>query len=377
MHIKTIMQLEGTLSDVYVIVRGSLNVPLKNGVVADTFRINRMLPTLEYLQSQGAKVVLMAHIGREASDSLLPVFEELKTRIPVQWGGSVFDPACREKWGLMQPGDILMVENLRQDEREKANDEGFTDLLAEFGRVYVNEAFDNVHRQHASMVGLPARLPAYAGLNTAKEIAELSSVATPDQPSLFILGGAKFETKLPLITKYLAIYDQVFVGGALANDVLKAKGYPVGKSLLSDITLEESLVEHESLLIPIDVTVESERGQRVCAPEEVTDDEVIKDAGPATVKMLQPYIKEAKTILWNGPLGQFEVGYRDITERVARLVADSSGYSVVGGGDTIASIAHLRLQEEFDWLSTGGGAMLTFLEDGTTPAIDFLRADTK
>lgn len=358
----------------YVIVRGSVNLPLgKDGRPSDTFRLKRLIPTLTYLKENGAKTILIGHIGRELTDSLVPVFEELKTSIPVTWGGPILSSEFHEAREIMQDGDILMAENLRQDEREKANDPEFGTALAALGDCYVDDAFGNAHREHASMVGIPKHLPSYAGLNLIQEVTELTKVMDPEEPSLFMLGGAKFETKLPLIEKYLKLYDQVFVGGALANDIFKAKGLPVGTSLLSDITLDPALVEHPKLLLPVDVTVESVRGQRVCLPHEVMEDECIKDAGPATVTMLAPYIDNAKTVLWNGPLGEFEGGYKAITEAVAKRVAGSNAHSVVGGGDTIAAIERLCINQDLGWISTGGGAMLSFLEHGTTAAINLLR----
>ncbi|MCA9365521.1 phosphoglycerate kinase, partial [Candidatus Kaiserbacteria bacterium] len=163
-----------------------------------------------------------------------------------------------------------------------------------------------------------------------------------------------------------------FVGGALANDLFKAKNYNVGKSLLSDVEFDTSFLENPKILIPIDVETEGPNGRRVCSPSEVTDDEVIYDAGPATVAMLSEYIKEAKTILWNGPFGNFEKDFAKATEGIAKLVSESTAHSVVGGGDTVASISQLGLIDKFDFVSTGGGAMLTYLEHGTTPALKAL-----
>ncbi|MEM9336973.1 MAG: phosphoglycerate kinase [Patescibacteria group bacterium] len=373
MHLRHLTELADKLPGKRVLLRGSLNLPIRNGEVVDTFRLQRMLPTLEYLKAHKAKTILLAHIGREVTDTLKPVYEELMTKIPVTWGGVLGSDVFVEAYEAMHDGDILLVENLRQDERETQNDTQFAQELAALGDYYVNDAFGNAHREHASMVGVPQYLPAYAGINLAKEVEELGKVMKPQHPSLFMLGGAKFETKLPLIEKYLDAYEHIFIGGALANDILKARGYPVGQSLLSDITLDEALVTNDKILIPVDVTVESERGQRVCALEEVAEDESIKDAGPKTVNMLRPIIDSAETILWNGPLGEFEKGYMSITEEVARYVAHSKAYSVIGGGDTIAAIENLGINDQFDWLSTGGGSMLTFLEYGSTPAIDLLR----
>lgn len=374
MKLKVIPQ-PSELKGTYVLVRGSLNVPIENNEPTDIFRLKRLLPTLEYLVNAGAKVILVGHIGRELDDTLLPIHAALNALVPTLWGGPITSAEFKEKRDNLSEGEILLAENLRQDRREVDNDAEFSKLLASFADIYVNDAFDNAHREHASMVGVPTHIPAYPGINFKKEVEELSAVLSPESPSLFLLGGAKFKTKLPLIEKCLSLYDHVFVGGALANDLLKAKGFPVGTSLLSDIALSESLTTHSNILMPIDVTVEGPNGKRVCSPSEVEADESIKDAGPETVKMLQTYITEAHTVLWNGPFGQFEAGYSDITESVAKSIAESDAYSVIGGGDTIASIDKLGINDSFDFLSTGGGAMLTFLEHGTTPAIEYLKQE--
>lgn len=369
--ISTYQELRGAR----VLVRGSLNVPLEDGTPGNTLRLQRMLPTLTLLKQRGARTILVGHIGRAKDATLRPVCEELTTHIPVQWAGDVCDPGFADAVEAMHDGDIVMAENLRQHEEEKANDPAFAKHLASFADLYVNEAFDNVHREHASMVGVPALVPAWAGCNCLREVAELEGMMQPSSPSLFMIGGAKFETKLPLIKRYLDIYDQVFVGGALANDVLKARGYEVGQSLVSSVSFDTGFVDRENLLAPVDVVVEREGVATTCLVEDVQPQDAIKDIGPATVELLKGRIEAAGAILWNGPFGQFERGYYEQTEQIAKFVASSKAYTVVGGGDTTAAIEHLSLYDAFDFLSTGGGAMLTFLEHGTTPALELLRAD--
>ena len=194
---------------------------------------------------------------------------------------------------------------------------------------------------------------------------------TPNHPSLFILGGAKFDTKMPLVKEYITKYDHVFVGGALANDVFKARGYEVGKSMVSDVDLSgDELLDNPKLITPCDVTVDGPDGVRVCLPNEVKPNESILDAGPETIKQLTPLVMEAETVLWNGPLGFYESGFAKYTEALGQIIADSKSYAVLGGGDTIAAIEKLGCQEKFGFLSTAGGAMLTFMERGTLPAIE-------
>ncbi len=358
----------------YVMVRSSCNVPLKDGVVTNTYRLARALPTLQFLKEAGAKVIVIAHIGRDEHDSLRPVHAAFNELIPMQWGGVIGSEECTLARNTMHNGDIIMVENLRQFPGEGDNSLEFAQVLAAHADVYVNDAFDNVHRDHASMVTLPTLLPAYAGITLYEEVSELQKAMKPVSPSLLILGGAKFETKMPLVEKYLALYDNVFVTGALMNDILKADGKEVGVSLVSDI----SLVGEEFLLSPklikaADVVAQNERGLRTVSIDGVQPDEKITDMGPLTIAKLAPYINEAATILWNGPLGLYESGAPGGTHAVAKLISDASGYSIIGGGDTVAAIEELGLNDKFGFVSIGGGAMLTLLEHGTTPSLEALR----
>lgn len=358
------------LHDTYVLVRSSCNVPLEGGVVRNSFRLERAMPTLTYLSNQGAKVVLIAHIGRDATDTLRPVFEVFSKLLPLRWGGAIGSEKQRVAHATLQPGEILLLENLRQDPREVTNDPVFAAELAALATVYVDDAFDNIHREHASMVGVPQLLPSYAGLTLAQEVQELQKTMLPEQPSLFILGGAKFETKLPLIEKYLAIYDQVFVGGALLNDILLAQGYGVGRSLVSPLSLTgAAFLTNPKLIQPVDVVVRRGEERVVVAKDAVESEDVIVDIGPATVSAITPVIHTAATILWNGPMGLYEGEPDGGTQALARAIAVAPGYSVLGGGDTIAAIEPLGLLDKFGFVSIGGGAMLTYLEHGTTSAL--------
>lgn len=357
-----------------VIVRSSFNVPISDGKVANAFRISKALGTLRYLKEAGARVIVIGHIGRKVEDTLKPVHAVLETFMPVRWGGLITDAAFKEHVALLSDGDVLLAENLRQDAREEANDAEFAALIAACGDIYVNDAFDNAHREHASMSALATLLPAYAGLNVIEEVAQLEKVVTPSHPALFLLGGAKFETKMPLVEKYLEIYDHVFIAGALMSDIFKAKGFEVGQSLVSDVSLRgAAFLDNPKLLLPIDVAVESEAGKRICAPHEVQAHERIMDCGPATTAMIEPYITAAQTILWNGPFGAYERGYIESTEATAKHLAEATAFSVVGGGDSVAAIEKLGLNDKLGFVSTGGGAMLTFLEHGSTPVLDLLK----
>ena len=358
----------------FVLLRASLNIPLKDGVIRNRFRLERALPTMRYLHEQGAKTIVVAHIGREPEETLKPVFSELEKYLPFQWGGTVGSQEMMERRELMSPGDLLLLENLRQSPAEKSNDADLVDTLATLGELYVNDAFANAHREHASTYGVAKKLPAYAGLTLFEEVTELTKVITPAHPSLFLLGGAKFATKMPLVEKYLKLYDHVFIGGALTNDVLKARGYEVGASLVSDVSLADApFLYNKKLVLPVDLLVDGPQGQQVRALDSVQPNEKILDCGPQTVAMLVAYVEQAKTILWNGPFGAYELGYTKSTEIVARHVAAADARTVIGGGDTVAAVEALQINDMFTFVSIGGGAMLTLLEHGSTPVIDLLQ----
>lgn len=364
------------LSGTYVFLRSSLNVPVQDGEVVNQFRLMRGLSTLLYLVNQGARVILAGHISNsketEHEESLEPVFTLLQQHVPIIFSDEVATPKTKLIRDSLKDGEVLLIENLRRDPREKKNDADFARSLADLADIYVNDAFAASHREHASIVGIPQFLPSFVGHNFKHEYEELRKTRHPKQPALFILGGAKFDTKMPLIEQYLTIYDHVLVGGALANDLFKAKGYEVGQSLLSGVASDtlKPILENPKTLIPIDVTALGDTGVRITKPEDVQPHETIMDAGPETIAMLTPYIQKAKTILWNGPLGNYEKGFEKETAELAKVIAAAKGYSLIGGGDTIAAIEHLNCQEQFGFLSTAGGAMLSFLEHGTLPAID-------
>jgi len=364
------------LTDIYglrVFVRTGMDVPVEAGKVPEHYRIERALPTLKYLIERGARVVVINHIGRSVEASNRPLVKALEEHIPISFIDDVVGERAFNAIVHMKEGTALMLENVRSCEGEKENDLEFAKKLAENGDFYVNDAFSVSHREHASIVTLPTLLPSFAGITFLEEYEALTKAFTPDDPSLFILGGAKFDTKIPLVEKYVDIYTRTFIGGALANDFIKAKGYEVGKSLLSSADLSTSLLlERDNLLIPMDVIASVDSVWRETKADMVMAHEQILDVGPQSISMLEPLIKSAKTILWNGPLGNYEEGYGEATERCARLVAESDGYSIVGGGDTVAAIESLKLEDSFDFISTAGGAMLEFLEKKTLPGIEAL-----
>jgi len=359
-----------------VLVRSELNVPIEDGVVTDTYRIEKATPTITELASRGAKVLVIAHIGRDPSATLAPVAEALKKHVSsVQFVPDLTGDAAKQVIEALPEGGVLLLENVRSNEGEKKNDPEFGKALAALADIYVDDAFGATHREHASIVAVPQHLPAYAGLLLARELAEMEKGLQPETPSLFILGGAKFATKEPLLEAALSRYDHIFVGGALANDFLKAEGFVVGKSLVSEEGLEkvQELLATGKILLPADVVVEGPDGVHTKAADAVGPEDKIVDVGPESVTELGTRIAHAKTIVWNGPLGLFEDGYTNSTKSVAQLIADVQGHSLIGGGDTVAAIRELGLEDKFNFLSTGGGAMLDYLVDGVLPGVEALK----
>lgn len=361
------------LHDIPVLVRAATNVPIQNGRVANLFRLKRTLATIEYLTSKGARVIVAGHIGRSDTETLRPVFEELQRLLPrVFFSPEAIGPSARAAVRTLRPGEVLVLENLRRYLGEAQNDAVFARELASLADVCVEDSFDAAHRAHASIVSVPKLLPSYAGFLFEEEFRELSQALRPTTPSLAVVSGVKFETKAPVLTKLLATYSHVFVGGAIANDLLKASGVFVGASLVSntDTAFLAPVLGSASLTLPRDaVVVNSAKESRIARLDDIQEDEKIVDIGPETIAHLTARAAQAKTILWNGPLGICEQGHVEGTHAFARAVAASKAYSVVGGGDTVAAIEDMHLDASFTFVSTAGGAMLEFLAEGTLPGV--------
>ncbi len=367
------------LEGVRVLVRVDFNVPIKAGQVVDDIRIRSAMPTIEYLASRGAKVILMSHLevleGEQAT--LAPVAAAL-AKLGCQ---ALFIPDLRAAVDTIEHkldnGHCLLLENLRKYPGEKDNDAKFAKELASLADIYVNDAFSVSHREHASVVGVPSFLPSYAGLQLEREVVNISKAFEPEHPFLFILGGAKFSTKLPLLSKFLQSADEIFVGGALANDLFKAKGYDMGASRVSDDKFDLTpFLASPKLLLPLDVVTHKGENKD---PAKLAKDDKALDAGPKTIDLLRDKIGTAKFILWNGPLGLYEDGYREPTLELARMIGEATSrgaITIVGGGDTLAAIAALGIEDKFTFVSTAGGAMLDFLTHGTLPGIEALKGSS-
>ena len=341
-----------------VLVRAAMNVPVVNGKVINDYRLRRAIPTIQFLAERGARVVLISHIGEHGTETLAPVAEALGKLVKnVSFFPETVGERARSAVRNLAPGHVLVLENLRRNVGECQNDREFAKELASLGDVFVQDCFDTCHRPHASIIGIPKILTSYAGILLEEEVRELSRALNPRRPALAIIGGMKFSTKEKVLDKMLSIYDHVFVGGALANDFLKASGQEVGKSLVSgtDPNTFKKLLKNKKLILPVD---------------SVIVDEVIRDHGPATSLLLADIAQKSKTILWNGPLGNYENGFVTATDAFAKAIVMSGAYSIVGGGDTVASIEKLGILQRFSFVSTGGGAMLDFLAAGTLIGIE-------
>jgi phosphoglycerate kinase len=364
---KSIKEIEH-LQGVKVLLRLDLNVPIQNGRIMDDYRIRKSEETLNYLREKGAKTIIIAHIEGEGEKTLKLVADYLSKNYLVQFVPN-FKNAFKES-ELLDEGAFLMLENIRENEGEKKNDEKFAKELATLGDVYINEAFSVSHRDHASVSAITKFLPSYAGFQFAREVEHLSKSFNPPRPFIFILGGAKFETKLPLIEKFMKLADYVFVGGALANNFFKEKGMEVGISVVSEENFKlDRYFENPKLLLPVDIENQNNEIKKVA---EVTKEDKMLDVGTETLSQLKEVISKCKFVLWNGPLGNYEAGYKKPTLDLAKIIAESGVESAVGGGDTLAAIAELGIEEKFTFVSTGGGAMLDYLANETLPGIEAL-----
>jgi phosphoglycerate kinase len=376
-----------------VFVRADLNVPLRDGVITDDLRVRSSVPTLARLCEQGARVVVASHLGRpkgqpDPSSSMAPVAERLAELLgrDVIAATDVVGDDARAKAEALEPGQVLLLENLRWDAGETANDDAFADALASFADVYVDDAFGAAHRAHASISGLPARLPGYAGYLLAAELDALGGLlADPVRPYVAVLGGAKVSDKLTVLENLLQRVDAIAVGGAMAYTFLVAEDVDVGASRVEDDQVDtvRSLVATArergvEVLLPTDVVVAPEFSEDATATtvdvRAIPSDQMGLDIGPATASRYAGAITGAGSIFWNGPMGVFEWdAFAAGTRTVAQAMADAGGFTVVGGGDSAAAVRAFGLDERVDHVSTGGGASLELLEGKQLPGVVALR----
>jgi len=375
-----------------VLFRADFNVPLnKNKEISsqEDWRIQATLPSINYLLEQGASIILLTHLGRPNGKikedlRLDVVVERLKKLLKkdITKLDSCIGLEVEDRIKNINSGEIIVLENIRFYPEEENNDHDFSKTLASYGDIYVNDAFSVSHRSHASIVGIPEFLPSCAGLLFEKEINALSGVLEKQKrPLVVIIGGAKISSKIKFIKKFLNKADNLLLGGALANTVIAAKGFAIGKSVSEEKMIEDvkkmNLTDIK-LHLPVDVVASSDSSGkkefRIASIGKIREDEMILDIGPDTISLFDNIISKAKTIIWNGPMGVIEIEESiNGSRQVAKSIINSNAFSIVGGGDSIFLLEKINLLNKIDHICTGGGAMLEFLTEENLPGIEALK----
>lgn len=381
-----------------VFVRADMNISIKNGKIIDDTRIRATIPTVEFLVKNGAKVVLTSHLGKAAGQgfqeefSLKIVLERLRELMPnIHFNYSKDCVGAETKKDIENTkfGEVILLENLRFHAGEEVNETEFAKQLVETSNaeIYVNDAFSTCHRKHASMVGVPALLPAYAGFTLEEELENLTKlVSNPQKPVMVMVGGSKVSTKLSLLQALVKKSDYIVVGGGMANTFLLAQGYNVGKSLKEDdlvndakALLEDAKKNNCEVILPVDVVVAKEFKENAECKNiklsDIKDDDIIMDLGSETVKNIKSKLNSCKTVIWNGPIGVYEMtpfnkGTDDLAKYIADITEKGKIDSVAGGGDILAAINASKVGDKFTYISTAGGAFLKWLEKGILPAVE-------
>ncbi len=383
---------EADLKGKRVVIRVDFNVPVKEGVVKDATRIKAALPTIKYILDEGASVVVMSHFGRPKGQknpdfSMAPIakeFEKLLGR-PVKLASDVIGPEVEAEVKALQPGEVLLLENVRFYKEEEANDEAYAKALASYGDIYCNDAFGTAHRAHASTEGVSHFLPAYAGFLIEKEVKFMAPLLeNPEKPFVAVIGGSKVSSKITVLESLVKTCDTIVIGGGMAYTFLSVLGKKIGKSLFepdyvdtAKAFLAKAAEKGVKVILPVDHVCAAEFSENAApvAVDDVNipDDLMGMDIGPKTVALIVEEIKKAKSVVWNGPMGVFEFeAFSKGTGEVAKALAASDATSVVGGGDSVAAINKFGLADKISHVSTGGGASLEFLEGKTLPGIKAL-----
>ena len=388
----------GDIAGKRVLTRVDLNVPVADGKVSDTTRIERIAPTIDELSAKGAKVILLAHFGRPKGApspefSLDPIAAAVEAIVgkPVAFAADCIGKEAADAVAKMNDGDILLLENTRFHKGEEKNDPAFTAELAANGDIFVNDAFSAAHRAHASTEGLARLMPAYAGRTMQAELEALEKgLGNPAKPVIALVGGAKVSTKIDLLMNLVKKVDALVIGGGMANTFLAARGAEVGKSLCEHdlaATAKQIMIEAAgagcAIILPLDGVVAREfkagAANETVAIDSVPQDAMILDVGPKTVEAVTAWIDRAATLVWNGPLGAFEIEPFDAaTVATARYAASRTKagklVSVAGGGDTVAALNHAGVADDFTYVSTAGGAFLEWMEGKPLPGVEVLKA---
>ncbi len=394
MSFRTLDQAD--LNNKRVLLRVDLNVPMADGKVSDATRIERAAQTIKEIAGKGGKVILLSHFGRpkgrDAKDSLKPVAAAVAHIIgkPVAFADDCIGEAAEKAVAAMKAGDILCLENTRFHKEEEKNDPAFVAALAKLGDIFVNDAFSAAHRAHASTEGLGHKLPAYAGRAMQAELEALGkALEHPKKPVIAIIGGAKVSTKLDLLENLIAKVDALVIGGGMANTFLHAQGVAIGKSLaekdLAD-TARRIMAKAEAancaIILPVDAVVafhfEKDAPSHAYGLDAIPADGMILDVGPQSIERVKAALDDARTLVWNGPLGAFELHPFDkATVAAAKYAAERTKagklVSVAGGGDTVAALNHAHVAEDFTYISTAGGAFLEWMEGKALPGVEVLR----
>lgn len=380
-----------------VLLRVDLNVPMDNGRVTDTTRLDRIAPTITEIASKGGKVILLAHFGRpkgrDVKESLKPVAAELANVLkrPVGFADDCIGEVAEKAVAAMHDGDILCLENTRFHKEEEKNDPAFVAALAKLGDIWVNDAFSAAHRAHASTEGLGHKLPAYAGRTMQAELEALNkALEAPAKPVIAIIGGAKVSTKIDLLENLVRKVDALVIGGGMANTFLHAQGIGIGKSLAEkDLAatalriLEKAEAANCAIILPVDAVVayhfEANAPSHAYGLDAIPADGMILDVGPQSIERIHSAIDDAATLVWNGPVGAFELTPFDRgTVLAAKYAAQRTKLgklvSVAGGGDTVAALNHAGVAQDFTYVSTAGGAFLEWMEGKPLPGVEVLRA---
>ncbi|MGB8056895.1 MAG: phosphoglycerate kinase [Pseudolabrys sp.] len=381
-----------------ILMRVDLNVPVENGVVTDSTRIERVAPAITEITDKGAKVILLSHFGRpkgrDPTQSLKPVAAEVARIIkrPVKFADDCIGEPAEQAVAAMKPGEILCLENTRFHAGEEKNDPVFVAELGKLGDIWVNDAFSAAHRAHASTEGLGHKLPAYAGRTMQAEFEALAkALENPQRPLVAIVGGAKISTKLDLLGNLLDKVNALIIGGAMANTFLLAQGKNVGKSLVeSDLVstaleiMDKAKAGKREIILPVDVVVaekfEAHASSRVVDTGKVGVTDMILDIGPRSIEQVISVLARVKTLVWNGPFGAFEMepfdnGTAEVAEAVAELTAAGKLVSVAGGGDTVAALNVAGVADRLTYVSAAGGAFLEWLEGKRLPGVEVLRVE--
>lgn len=391
---RTVKDLVGLKGKV-VLLRDDFNVPIdENGKILDSTRIINALPTIKYLSEQGAKIVILSHLDRpkgfELRKSLWPIslFLMRELNCNVDFCNKTIGDEVKEKIKHLKNGNVLLLENTRFYEGETKCDMEFAKEIASLGSIFVNDAFGVAHRENASNYGVARILPNAIGLLMEKEITELSnSMDNPKKPFVAVLGGAKVETKVKILNKFIDKADIILIGGAMAYTFLFAMGISIGESIfypdsvsIAKEILTKAKKNGKTLLLPVDhVCVhKTDKKEKKIIVDSMIDDMVGYDIGPKTIEIFKNEIEKAGQVFWNGPMGMYEnKKFKKGTFEIAKAIAETKGYTVVGGGDSVAALNSFNLDKKIDYISTGGGATLKFLEDGTLPCIEVIQEKIK